>query len=59
MSEKTYVHGEDEVRLTGRKAEKPAGPNKVMTLVEITPVNEWAGTWKKWVSPQVLFEIKD
>lgn len=60
MTDKTYVHGEIEVKKTGREAAKdvPGGKQK-MVVVEITPV--WAdadGTWKKWVNPSTLFEIK-
>lgn len=53
----TYVHGEIEVKKTGRQAEKAMPGNKKMVLVEITPVNEYDGTWKKWINPQALFEI--
>lgn len=54
----TMVHGEIEVKTTGRRAEKPAPGGKVMMiLVEITPANDYDGTWKKWVNPQTLFAI--
>jgi hypothetical protein len=58
MSEQTYVHGEIEVKKTGREAEKlvPGGKQK-MVVVEITPINDYDGTWKKWVNPQTLFSI--
>jgi hypothetical protein len=54
----TFVHGEIEVRKTGREAQKdmPGGKQK-MILVEITPANEYDGSWKKWVNPQTLFAI--
>jgi hypothetical protein len=59
MSEQTYVHGEIEVKKTGREAEKPVpGGKQKMVVVEITPVNDYDGTWKKWVNPQALFLIK-
>jgi len=56
--EETFVHGEIEVKKTGRTANKPMPGGKVMTVVEITPVNDYDGTWKKWVNPQVLFAIQ-
>lgn len=52
-----FVHGEVEVRKTGRTAQKPAPGGKVMILAEITPVNEYDGLWKKWVNPAALFAI--
>lgn len=55
--EETFVHGEIEVKKTGRTASKPAPGGKMMTLAEITPVNEYDGLWKKWVNPQSLFTI--
>lgn len=57
-TEQTYVHGEIEVKRTGREASKdmPGGRQK-MVVVEITPVNEYDGTWKKWVNPSTLFSI--
>ena len=55
--EQTYVQGEIEVRLTGRKAAKPGPAGRSIELVEITPVNEYDGTWKKWANPQALFAI--
>ena len=55
--EHTYVHGEVEVKKTGRTAEKPGMAGKKMILAEITPVSEFDGTWKKWINPQSLFEI--
>lgn len=57
MSEKTYVLGEDEVRPTGRKARKPMPTGKFVEVHEVTPVNEYTGTWKKWVQLSALFEI--
>ena len=58
MTEPTYVHGEIEVKKTGRTAEKavPGGRQK-MVLAEITPADPNDGTWKKWVNPTTLFEI--
>jgi hypothetical protein len=53
----TFVHGDIEVKKTGRTAEKPMPGGKKSVLVEITPVNDYDGTWKKWVSPSSLFFI--
>jgi hypothetical protein len=55
----TFVHGEVEVKKTGRTAQKPAPGGKIMVLAEITPVNDYDGNWKKWVNPQALFTIID
>ena len=54
----TFVLGEVEVKKTGRIATKPmpAG-SKVLTLVEVTPVNDYDGTWKKFVNPNALLTI--
>lgn len=59
MSEQTFVFENVEVRKTGRTASKPAmGPNKLnLTLVEVTPVSEYDGDWKRWVIPNQLFNI--
>lgn len=55
----TFVHGEIEVEKTGRKATKPLVGGKLMELVEITPLNEYDGTWKKFVNPNTLLTIVD
>jgi hypothetical protein len=57
MTEQTYVHGEWEVKKTGRNATKAMPGGKTMVMCEITPVNENDGDWKKWVNPQALFTI--
>jgi len=54
----TYVHGEVEVRKTGREASRPLPGGKSQVLVEITPVNDYDGTWKKWVNPATLFKVE-
>ena len=63
--EKTYVHKDIEVKLTGRTANKELkatrrnqNPSAVM-LYEITPVDSMNGSWKKWVRMAELFEIKE
>jgi len=57
MNETTYVHGEFEVKKTGRTAEKAMPGGKKLVMCEITPANQDDGTWKKWVIPTVLFSI--
>lgn len=58
-TEQTFVHGESEVRKTGRTATKPTIGGKTLELVEITPVNDYDGTWKKWVPLNSLLTISD
>ncbi len=55
--EATYVHGETEVKKTGRVATKPTVGGKTLELVEITPVNDYDGNWKKFVNPNSLLTI--
>jgi hypothetical protein len=59
---KTYVYDGTEVKLTGREAVrrfgKTAAVSKTFTLVEITPVDA-SFEWKKWVSPDQLYEVKE
>lgn len=55
--EQTYVHGETEVRKTGRKATKPMMGGKTLELVEITPANSYDGDWKKFVQLNSLLTI--
>lgn len=55
--EQTYVHGETEVKKTGRIATKPTVGGKTMELVEITPFNSYDGDWKKFVQPNSLLTI--
>jgi len=67
MSEsKTYVWGDLEVVLTGKRAERRISPSgrgrtrqtdKVLTLHEITPADKEEGSWKKWVKMSDLYEI--
>ena len=56
----TYVHEEQEVKLTGRTAIKEIatapGKSRILKLVEITPVED--SCWKKWVNPEILYEIQ-
>ncbi len=53
----SFVFGDTEVKKTGRIATKPGINNTTLTLIEITPVSEFEGTWKKFVSPNALLTI--
>jgi len=58
MNQQTYVFGEIEVKKTGRTAKKQMpGTRAPLVVEEITPVNDYDGTWKKWVQPSALFTI--
>lgn len=57
QDETTFVSGETEVKKTGRRAEKPLPGGKKMILVEVTPVNTYDGTWKKFVNETSLLTI--
>lgn len=57
MSEERFVYDGIEVRKTGRTASKPSIGGKRQTLVEIEPVYDYDGLWKKWVHENALFEI--
>lgn len=57
--EQTYVHGETEVKKTGRIATKPTIGGKTLELVEITPANTYDGDWKKFVQPNSLLTIME
>ena len=60
---KTYVFGDLEVKLTGREAKKELEARgrrsepKVYVLHEITPADIEEGSWKKWVKITDLYEI--
>ncbi len=58
MKQQTYVHGEVEVKLTGRFAVKQLPGNKTLKLVEVTPANEYDGTFKKFVAETSLLLIQ-
>lgn len=55
--EKTYVYDATEVRATGRSATRELRSGRKDILLEVTPVNEISGTWKKWISESDLFAI--
>lgn len=54
----TFVFGDIEVQKTGRSATRELPGNKKLVLVEITPVNTWDGSWKKWSNPAALLTIE-
>lgn len=55
----TYVFDNVEIKKTGRTAKRALKSGKVDELLEITPVDENIGKWKKWVRDAELFEVKD
>jgi len=55
----TYVLGEHEVKLTGRKAARAGVGGKSQELVEVTPANKDDGTWKKWTPMSALFKVQE
>lgn len=57
--EVTYVHSDVEVKKTGRQASRPLPGGKEMILVEVTPINDYDGTWKKFVNPSSLLTITE
>lgn len=58
-TDKTFVFENVEVKKTGRVAHRKLRSSKIDVLVEITPVDEKTGTWKKWARPAELFEVGD
>ena len=55
----TYVLGEHEVKLTGRKAARACVGGKMQELVEVTPANIDDGSWKKWTPMTALFKVQE
>lgn len=56
--ETTYLHEDVEVRKTGRVATRKLRNDKIDERVEITPVDQVNGIWKKWVRLTDLYEIE-
>ena len=56
---KTFVYNNVEVTRTGRTAEKKLGSGRVDKLFEITPIDKFDGTWKKWVRDAELFDVNE
>lgn len=66
-SNKTYVYGSTEIKLTGRtavrkiqrKSRRSGGTTERSDIVyEITPANPDMGTWTRWVRIEELYEIE-
>lgn len=55
--EATYVFDNTEIYMTGRKAERKLSSGKLDKLVEITPLHQSSGQWRKWVKESDLYEI--
>ena len=53
----TYILDSDEVRKTGRVANKVLKSGKIDQLVEVTPTDQRVGSWSKWVRESDLFEV--
>lgn len=53
-----YVYENVEVVTTGRIATKSLSSGKIDQVIEITPVHQSSGSWKKWVREKDLYEIK-
>lgn len=58
-SPKSYVLGDSEVKLTGRKAQKTLKSGTIDVQYEVTPVHSTSGSWKKWVLMSELLLIVD
>ena len=58
LNPQRYVYDNVEVIKTGRTAKKPLRSGKVDELFEVTPVEAFDGTWKKWVRDGELFEVQ-
>ena len=56
--ETTYLHEDVEVRKTGRTATRKLRNDKIDERVEITPVDQVNGIWKKWVRLTDLYVIE-
>lgn len=54
---KSYVYENTEVRLTGRTGQRKLTSGKIDEVVEITPVDQMVGSWKKWVQKNSLYEV--
>ncbi len=55
----SFVYEGVEVKKTGRIASRQGAGARMVEVVEITPVNDYDGTWKKWVAPGALFVIQE
>jgi hypothetical protein len=57
MSEVSYVYDGTEIKRTGKQAQKTLSSGKIDTLVEITPIHTFNGSWKKWVRESELYQV--
>lgn len=55
--QKTYLHDDVEVVLTGRTATRELRRGKTDEKVEIKPTNPLQGSWTKWVRMSDLYTI--
>ncbi len=55
--EPSWVLDNVEVKKTGRVAKRTLTSGKLDIQVEVTPVYQMSGSWKKWVRETDLFEI--
>jgi len=54
----TYVFDNIEVRKTSRVAYNTLRSGKIDILIEITPVDQIVGSWKRWVKEESLFTVQ-
>lgn len=54
----TYVFDNVEVRKTSRVAYNTLRSGKVDILIEVTPVDQIVGSWKRWVKEETLFTVQ-
>lgn len=55
--QKSWVFEGIEVTKTGRKAQRALPSGKLDIQIEVTPVHNINGSWKKWTRESDLFEI--
>jgi hypothetical protein len=57
----TYITRDGiEVKATGRTAQRTLPASQmVVTLIEITPVSEDDGTWKKWLQASDMYVVNE
>lgn len=54
---KSYVYENTEVRVTGRQSTRQLPSGKLDILVEVTPLDNINGSWKKWIMPNQLYTV--
>lgn len=55
----SYVYEGIEVVPTGRTASRVLQTGKVISLREITPIDQSVGVWKRWVPHDELYKIDE